>query len=353
MKSVWIKLAVPMALLLLFFLACSNSDQVLNSPESEFSEEQLSLDKEFGGFTTEDEAPGFNDPEFATDFQEDAEVADPMNSDMDVVNDLNSSAIKAFFVRVTWGHLEGDSTATETVDWSGSIEVNKGTLLVLRAIRFERSDKIKFPRDSRTKIEFTSKTKRHFDGLALAILDNDTSNAEIEGTLTLNLGAYTKVLSFSELDSLDLIESVDDAGNEVSIVSRSKDIVPFRGGFVSGRWIKTRPNGGIFKGRWINSLGTNAGHVRGIWGVNRNGRRVFFGKFISLNGKFRGLLKGTWEFKRGDRGGEFRGHWVDRNHDVQGILRGHFKTGRPGDRRGFFHGRWKVKDGQTDEATNS
>lgn len=326
----------------IFLFSACGKNQLISPDEIPGNEDELSLDKEFGGFDTSDEPVAFGDTEILEEFTEDAEVADAISEDPQTVDALNAPTVKAYFLRVTWGLLEGDSMATEVIDWSGSAEINKGTLVLLRAIRFERNDFIHLPRESKQKIEFTSFTKTHFDGLALAIIDNDTTQKDTEGTFTLVAGSYSVVLSFNELDSLELVDSLGTEGLGVSIVSRSKEVVPFAGGFLSGRWVKTRPNGGLFKGRWINSLGTNAGHLRGIWGINRRGEKVFFGKYISLNGEFRGLLAGEWEYTRDDNRGVFKGRWVNRSLTIMGILKGHFKTGHPGDRRGFFHGRWKV-----------
>lgn len=345
MKKLRLSLWLPMLLVAFLMAACSN-DKLTSPGDIPGEDEEVSLDKEFGGYNTTDEPTAFGDKEMMDEFGEDSEVDDAISDAPETLVDLNSDKVKALFLRITWGLLEGDSTATEEVDWSGSAEINKGTLVLLKTIRFERNDFIHLPRESRQKIEFTSFTKPHFDGIAIAIIDNDTTQKNVEGTFTLSLqgGTYTKVLTFSELDSLDLVEAVGPGKNEVSIVSRSKEIVPFAGGFLSGRWKKTHPNGGIFKGRWINSLGTNAGHLRGIWGINKRGQKVFFGKYISLNGQFRGLLAGKWEFTRGENVGVFRGRWVDRNLNTRGTLKGHFKTGGPGDRRGFFHGRWHVSE---------
>jgi len=336
--------------LMLCFLAACGSEQLVNS--SDPGDEEVSLDKTFGGYDSDDEAIAFGESEMVEDFPEDQEVVDSFSDDPAVMAELSATTSKVYFLRVTWGFLEGDSTATETIDWSGSAQVNKGTLLLLKTIRFENNDYIHLPRPDRQTIEFSSFTKPHFDGLALAMLDNDTAQSDVDGTFTLNAGNYSKVLRFSDLDSLELVEPVGAAGLEVSIVSRSKEVTPFDGGFLAGRWVKTAPNGGEFRGRWINSMGTNAGHLRGIWGINRDGNKVFFGKYISLNGDFRGLLEGQWEFDRNERGGTFRGRWVDREHQTAGTLRGHFKTGRPGDRRGFFQGRYKIGNPQDVASTN-
>lgn len=347
MKRVW---SLMMAALMLSFLAACGNEPLVNSNDP--GNEEVSLDKSFGGYDTDDEAVGFGESEMVADFPEDQEVENSFSDDPAVVAELDAATTKVYFLRATWGYLEGDSTATETIDWSGSAQVNKGTLLLLKTIHFENNDYIHLPRPDRQTLEFTSFTQPHFDGLALAIIDNDTAHADIEGAFTLNAGSFSKVLSFSELDSLELVEAVGAAGLEVSIVSRSKDVTPFDGGFMAGRWIKTGPNGGEFRGRWIDSMGSNAGYLRGIWGVNRNGNKVFFGKYISLNGEFRGLLEGQWEFNRNERGGTFRGRWVDSNLQSAGTLRGHFKTGRPGDRRGFFHGRYQIGNSEEIVGTN-
>ena len=331
---------------LMAFTACS-SNQPLTGTEDNSGTEEISLDKEFGGYTTQDESPAFGEADMAADFSEDVSASDPVATEPEVVTALTAesdSTIKAYFLRVTFGLLEGDSTATEVVDWSGSVEVSKGTLVILKTIRFESNDFIVRPRENRQRFEFTSFTKPHFDGFALAIIDNDTTNNAVDGTLTINAGAFSKTLAFSELDSLDLLEAVGSGGHEVSIVSRSKEVVPFAGGFLAGRWAKTRKDGGEFRGRWINSIGTNAGFLKGIWGINRLGNKVFKGKYISMNGKFGGLLAGEWGYATDANTGIFRGRWVNRAHDTVGTVKGHFRTGRQGDRRGFFHGRYKIKN---------
>ena len=338
---------------------CSSNDQVTDPVSSgSTGETTLSLEEEFGGFEATNESVAFGDPTMLDAFPEDQDVADPVAVEPAISDALNSfssdtgsgsdaARLKVRYLRITWGLLEGDSTATEVIDWSGSTEVSKGTLVVVKAIRFEANDFIHFPRESRQRVDFTSFTKPHFDGILLAVIDNDSTDQE--GTFTFNAGSYSKSLTFSDLDSLELLEPVGDLGHEVSIITRSKEIIAFSGGFVSGHWVKIREDGGEFRGRWINALGTNAGHVRGIWGTNRNGLRVFKGKYISRNGDFRGLIAGEWTPNR-DNGGSFRGRWVNRAHDTVGILVGKYRTGRAGDGRGFFHGRYHVTHKDNAEA---
>lgn len=330
------------ALSALFLSACSNNEPSLPwQAEPTTDQDQVNINAADGGFSTSDEPVAFADADVANESGEDENVADAISSDTDTEAGLNSETIKSYILRITFGLLEGDSSATEVVDWSGYAEINKGTLALLKTVRFENSDYIHLPRQSRLRLEFTAQTRPHFDGLLLAVVDNDTSQSAVDGYFTFAAGSYMRTFAFSELDSLDLLEPVGASGHEISIVSRAKEIIPFSGGFLAGRWLKETPTGGVFYGRWMNSLGTMAGHLRGIWGVNRFGERVFYGKFISLNGRFRGLLRGSWEFNLGEDGGRFKGYWVDRYHKVIGTLNGHWKSGRPGDGKGYFHGRYR------------
>lgn len=336
----WSKNALAMLLSLTLMwgiTACQKSDLV--EPFDASLEEELSLDKPYGGFDTSDELPGFGDSSIISEFSTDDEsVSDPVS--MVAATDVAASSIPAYFVRITWGKLEGDSSATDETVWNGYAEINRGTLAVLKVIRFERAtDRLVLPRESRQKVAFESVTSRHFDGLLLLIIDNDTT--DVEGTLTFVAGNYTKTLSFSELDSLNIIEPVDNLGNEVSIVSRSRQVDQFDGGFFTGHWIRRNGRHGYFEGRWIDVMGNNAGFLRGIWGQRGNGQRVLFGKYIKGNGRFGGLLRGEWGYSANDTNhGWLHGTWVSRNFEEMGRFRGVWKTGRGNKARGFFHGRW-------------
>ena len=343
--------------LVLSLWACQNADLV-NPGDETVSEEEISLDKEFGGFDTSDELPGFGDQSIQSDFAADETAADPVA--VEAESSIVDSGVPAYFVRITWGKLQGDSAASDRVDWSGYAEVNRGTLGVLKVIRFERStDRLLLPRESRKRVDFTSVTSRHYDGLLFIIIDNDTAAADSDGQFTFTAGAYSRTFSFSELDSLELIESVDDQGNEVSVVSRGKMVQPFAGGFFSGRWIRKSDRRGRFIGRWIDSMGNNAGYLKGIWGERGNanngngmpgrGKRVLFGKYIHLDGRFGGLLAGGWGYADdSDRRGWLKGIWFGRQRQVLGHFKGVWKSGRAGDGRGFFHGRWVKKQQQSE-----
>ncbi len=311
-----------------------------NSPTDPDNTEVGELDKAYGGYTTADEPPAFGDPDIAEEFGEDEDVDDPVTDNPNFMNLVNSDSVNAYFIHITWGLLEFDSTASEVVNWDGSASVNKGVLGIMRTIRFERGDRILLPRPDLATLEWTSNTIMHLDGISLVILDDDST--DIEGEFTISTPLYNRTFSFSELDSLELVETVSPSGHQVSVVAHNKKVIPFGGGFLQGRWIKTGENRGKFHGKWINHLGTHAGHLQGIWGINNQGIKVFHGKYIHFNGEFGGLISGLWGFAENDENiGWLRGRWVNRSLTKIGEIRGHWKTHPDNDRHGFFHGNWR------------
>ncbi len=312
-----------------------------NSPTDPDQEEELTeLDKPYGGFDISDELPAFGDSEISVDFGDDKDVNDPITLDPSFTNAIGSDTVNAYYVRITWGLLEGDSTATDIINWDGSAAITRGKLGIMKTIRFEGNDRIVLPRPDRKTVQWESVTVPHYDGILLVIVDKDTLN--VPGEFSFNTDLYTRTFAFDELDSLELIETVTPQGHQVSIQAYNKQIIPFGGGFLEGRWIKNRQHGGVFKGRWINNVGTRVGHLKGIWGVNRFGENVFFGKYVHLNGQFGGILAGKWGYNDQDQNkGWLKGRWVNRSLTAIGTLQGHWKVKEDSTRHGFFHGKWK------------
>ncbi len=317
-----------------------------NSPtEPDQNGEATELDAPYGGFTVSDELPAFGDASIAAAFDDDESVTDLMSTEPAFTNELNSGAVNAYYIRITWGFLQGDSTATKQVNWDGFASITRGKLGIMKAILFERNqnDRIVLPRTDRRTVQWTSTTVTHFDGIVLVIVDKDTLN--VPGEFTFSTNFYSKTFRFDELDSLQLVETVTPQGHQVSIQAHSKQIIPLGGGFVEGKWVKTRPHGGVFMGRWINNVGTRIGHLKGIWGVNRFGEKVFHGKYIGLDGKFGGLLSGNWGYNNSDENaGWFKGRWVNRSLTSIGIVEGHWKSKENSANHGFFHGKWRRKN---------
>jgi len=335
------KYALPLLLILalsalLIIGGCSK-----NSPtEPTQDEQETELDKPYGGFDTSDELPAFGDPEMSVAYDDDEDADDPISLDPEFTSSVSADTVNAYFIRITWGLLEFDSTATEIINWNGSASITRGTLGVMKTIRFEGNDHIVLPRTDRKSVQWVSATKPHYDGIVLIIVDRDTLN--VDGEFTFTTDQYSRTFTYEELDSLELVETVTPEGHEVSIQAYNKKVIPFGGGFLDGKWIRTRKHGGIFKGRWINNLGTRVGHLKGIWGMNRFSEKVFFGKYISLNGRFGGLIAGNWDYADDqENSGWFAGRWVNRSLTAIGTLKGHWKIREDNPRHGFFHGKWK------------
>ncbi len=312
-----------------------------NSPtEPDQDGEAADLDKAYGGFSTSDELPAFGDAEISASFEDDENVDDLMTLDPAFTNDMNSNTVNAYYIRITWGLLQGDSTATDVINWDGSATITRGKLGIMKRVLFESGDQIVLPRPDRKTVQWASNTSTHYDGIVLVILDKDTLNVPGEFTFTTSL--YTRTFTYDELDSLDLVETVTPQGHQVSIQAYNRQIIPFGGGFLEGKWLKNRQHGGVFKGRWINNVGTRVGHLKGIWGVNRLGEKVFFGKYVSLSGQFGGLLAGNWGYAdQVENKGWLKGRWVNRSLMSIGTLEAYWKTNENNDRFGFFHGKWK------------
>jgi len=300
------------------------------------------LEDEFGGYKLIDEAPAFGDPEIQNDFGEDQDVADLLSTDPHIASLIEDSLVDVYFLRITWGRLDWDTTATTVVDWSGSGHANKGILVLLKTIHFEPGDFIHHPRPDKQTLEWTSYTQTHFDGMYIAIVipPNDTNTAE--GTFTFSTTPFTSSFSYTELDSIDVIYPVDQEGNAVSFMGHKKQFVPLPcgKGFLEGRWIRTANHKGEFKGKWINQDGSLAGHFKGHWGIKKNEEKAFFGKWISQTGACKGLLKGEWGYSENEEKGWFSGEWFDRNHIAEGTLEGHWNASGEKGRKGFLEGRW-------------
>jgi hypothetical protein len=336
--------AVLVCLSLIAFLANGcifDSSKKINNDNAEV--EVPDLEEEFGGYRPTDEAPGFGDPGMLQEFGEDEEVADLLQNDPQLAEDIGNSLVEVYFLRITWGNLQWDTTSTTLLDWSGSAQIDKGTLVLLRTIRFERGDYIHRPRPDRQTLEWTSYTRPHFDGIYVAIVVRPDDTTSAEGTLTFSTAPFSRTFAFSELDSINVVYSVDDQGNEIAFVGHKKQLVPCGNGFLEGRWIRTQRHQGVVKGRWINRDGSLAGHFQGHWGKRNNGRQMFFGKCIGPNGEFKWLIRARWEYSHshGEDGGSFMGEWFDRNGQRKGVVGGHFRVGGEHGKKGSLQGRWR------------
>lgn len=303
----------------------------------EAAEIAADLEKENGGLTMDDEAPLFDDADSFADAEiEDTSVyEDPFEEDPEVTDTIAGRAGAYYQVAVLWGQMPPDREAEVAVDWSGTLSINRGAMLIRRVVAFEDETDAVDARTDRRSISFTSVTRPHADGFRLVVLDPEpTSDEPLVLTYTPNSGAAFSVDIAALLEGPQSHE-VDDLGNRLVAVAMRRPADACDNGFVRGRWHRVRPGRGRLYGQVSDDEGELIGHVRGVFGQRRNGDNVFFGKFIDLAGEFRGIFGGTF----GD--GRFRGRWIVRADPDRGVVAGEFREND--DARGIgghFLGRW-------------
>jgi hypothetical protein len=311
-------------------------------------EQVMDLDDAYGGFNFSDEAPGFDDPGLLGEFSEDgeAEFDDPITRDPRVA-EFDRRQRDRLYLMITWGNLCRSREIDFVTDWSGSLTVDPGAIVLKRVIRFEPSDEI-LPRVRRDLLEWKSQTRGAFDGILVRVYGSpslaaiDTTTDSTATMITFSTERLEVSFSLKDLPNLHRVIEVDNAGNAVAFNAVH---VPPQGcprGFMRGVW-RDHPEreGGVFFGRWIAANGHFEGFLRGHYGVNGKGEHVFFGKLINPRGRFMGILAGEYGYGSEKYGGWFSGRWVTGNLRTHGRLKGEWKRHEQ-DRNGFFRGRWEA-----------
>lgn len=336
---------------LLWLSSCQSPDTPGIDDENLITrEETLNLDDPYGGFNLGDEPPAFDDPVLLSEYSgtEDDEYDDPMQNNARI-REMERKRINRFFVRITWGNLEHDTTIAFNTDWSGSLTVDNGAVLLKRIIRFEPDDAI-LPRTSYDLLEWESQTRCSYDGIIVKVIpvmkaDAVTAAACNDSNTVVNFdfGPFTKSFTLAELRDMHEVFPVDEAGNAVSLDAIYFDPTSCPQGFLGGAWkrIQERP-GGVFYGKWVTENGFHMGYLKGFYGTNSDGRQVFFGKYVDRDGRFRGLLKGRY-WNTEEHRGEFAGVWMNRNMTIEGELKGVWKATEDGRGDGFFRARWRAR----------
>jgi len=326
------KLSLPFALLMaLPTAACLDRG---TSPDDS-QEVSTALEQTNGGFDTADEPPEFGiDTELrAAAIEDDTATTDPLAGDPATTAMDRASAAAGFRAIVVWGKIPADRDATESRDWSGTLKVSRGGLVVRRTIAFEDATDKLLPRVSLDTVAFQSVTKPYIDGLALTILDPGLSTSTAAQTLTYSSadGATVYTIDLAQLADGPVVV---DAGNGFKLIAighrRQADACDR--GFMRGRWHALSAHLGRFLGVVTDENGERVGHVRGVYGQRRNGDSVLFGKFIDREGQFRGILSGTFD------NGRYRARWITRQGD-HGTAHGAYFEGAS-ERAGHFLGRW-------------
>lgn len=341
---------------------------------------QIDFSQPYGGLTASDEDVAFGDESLlgVSLAEEGEEVLDPVADDPQVreleemgrrpMDPNNPDRPHFTFVHLRWGMLRDmmDSVAItppcDVTDWTGSLHVDRGIVVVRRVIRFERPrDHIIFPRLDRQTVGLVSHTACGFDGVVLQIMerpqeyDAPDSLQQEPNMLHINLGEFTMDLAVRDLAGMEEVYDVGSLGNKVAVTGFTlSDLEICPKGFLSGhfrRLPEDRPDSvsiddragqrlGVFAGVWRGLEGRIGGFLRGGYGLDANGQRVFIGKYIGPRGHFRGLIRGTWEpGESADMMAQFRGQWAGAGGQAEGLLGGEAFAveGTPG---GFFTGRW-------------
>ncbi len=356
----WFSLVAALALAWAWVLPGCNTpsspsvdDELLTRPEA------VNFDDPYGGYNLADEAPAFGDPVLTTAFDDanDVEVDDPMAHDPGVVDIVRHPHARRYLM-ITWGNLRADTSIDFVTDWSGSLSVDNGVVLVRRLVAWDAHDEL-LPRTRRDQVAWISHTKPHFDGMIVELHPRipprdstmmDTTATDTSGchrpplSVTFATAPLTVTFTGDELVDLHEVIPVDDAGNAVAFNTITVEPGRCAGGFLGGRWENVPDRvGGRFRGKWISYNGAHMGYLRGVYGVNSQGRAVFFGKWINRGGQFQGLLRGTWGQADGRPGGWFAGEWLNRGLHVRGELRGVWRLADDGSGHGAFRGRWRLR----------
>jgi hypothetical protein len=298
------------------------------------------INEAYGGLTTEDEEPQFGEPAVfgamgaaaADPVFEDAVAADPTY----LTEEQNATTIHYLFL--AWGKLKRDSVdgtvdVTAPQDFSGTLSVTEGGMIVVRKLRMEnlQGDGVQ-PRTDPKLIEWKSTIYGGVDGILVKIA------APATATVTLTAAGQTIAKTVAELDLTYGIVDVPDTDDALAwAAAKVEKAGGCQHGYMVGRWNKRIAIGGLFRGRWVTADGELRGHMRGLFGARHDGDHVFFGKWIGGGGEFHGLLAGRY----GE--GTLQGHWLDRELQLKGRVKGLFFEPPVLEPRkvGFYLGTWQ------------
>jgi hypothetical protein len=340
---------LPLALFLAgSTFACVDSS---SSSPSDPAEVTSDLEKTNGGLDTADEAPVFGaEAEFdAEQIEPDAAYADAMASDpgMVAIDGPSATNVDGRDVLLLWGRIPGDPNATDWRDWSGTLSLSRGGIIVRRTVAFESRDHLN-PRTAIDSVSFASFTRPHADGLALRIVAQDPAASPVVLTYTSTPAAGSTQpavqyqFDLAQLAAGPIVIDAGDGNKMIAVAQHKHDTDGCVGGFMRGRFhdlpsAAAQARGvGVYHGIVTNRVGEPIGHVRGFYGEKQDGTPVMFGKFITHEGKFLGLIEGTYG------NGDFQARWKELGDDDHGRLHGvYFSAAAAG--AGHFVARWAEK----------
>jgi hypothetical protein len=295
------------------------------------------VNEAYGGLTTADEAPLFGEPgvyALLGAAQADFTMTDAVASEP-AFQEAAGAAETLHYLFLAWGNLKRDAedgagAALTPRDFSGSLALSEGQVVVLRKIRMEvRQEDGVLPRTDPALLEWQSTIYGGVDGLLVKIVAPDAA------TVTATLAGQTITKSVADLDLTKGLIDLPDSDDGIVYAAAAVRKTGCPHGFMLGRRHQVRAQGGVFRGKWVSADGELRGHLRGIYGQRRNGEQVFFGKWIAEGGEFQGLLAGRYA------DGEYQGHYLDRDLALHGRVKGiYFDPPVEVRRVGFLLGTW-------------
>ena len=316
--------------------------------------------EDFGNYEATDEAsPDFGNPDLAGLLAEteEEEYADPIALSPLVQIVENHVRPDIFHFRMLWGNLPRDTAVTELTDWSGTLTISRGAIVVTHLIRFEPGQDHLLPRWNDDGfyvpevLGWKSLTSCCIDGIATKLFIPPSVTDEI---VTVNYHSKQLDITFT-MDELEELDSMISVGYGNAILFQAARLEPRPNlqlrGHLRGVWTKDDAGQGIFYGHWTAAGGMPMGAIKGEWGVDTTGNRVFVGKWIDRSGHFRGFIKGSWEEWDVCLGmncplwaGAFDGRIFNAERDPIGLLGGRYMK-MPFSRTGRFEGRWCIGAG--------
>ncbi len=329
-----------------FLLAIGCSE---NATETTSVTDDPNINEAYGGYTATDEAVGFGDDDLLASAGDDEEFSDVMLGSPGVDSVVSDPEAEYYHMRIVWGQPCYDSTISEITDWSGSLTLSRGAVILRRVVRFELGQDYIPTRTDRTVVDWVSYTTVHNDGIDVDLFVPVDTEAVDPVTVSFVTGPYSREFTLDELVALDTIVYMEDS-SAVAFHAFQLNRYPCQRGFLAGHWGFNDDGEGVFRGQWMTHRGAISGYLNGNFGIDDNDMKVFFGKWIDLDGNFEGLISGIWGAHPNSHaninafrhaGGWFEGHIFDANEVEIGVMAGKFKSA-PWFKNGFFQGRWKL-----------
>ena len=234
---------------------------------------------------------------------------------------------RSFYVRLTWGRLEGrqgkaPAVAGQGILGQGTLSVDQGTVQLSRTLTSDVRA-ASAVQDTPDRISWTGEQAQGFDGVVARVeVPSD------DATLTIETPRFRRAFRASELEGGDDAVFSVGAGVSMSVASVPASVCP--GGFVLGSWKASKWGWLAFGGRTTDRTGRLQGLLR--FRVGEDG--ALQGRLLDESGREQATVRGTL-VREGVVGGSFSAEIIDGSGRALGSLTGLFSPA-PGGTLGSF-----------------